>query len=324
MSRTNYQSLLFALLVLGFALVQKTESGAEEFRNQQGLKLYDPTFAAETIPTTREANIINTVPQGKKMMGSAQSVRFVPQGEERRITMPNLSAQAVFARDLGGPRIYAAKASDTVWPIASITKLMTAVIAEEMLNEENLITLSETAIATEGFSGDFALHDMYALSDMISAMLVISSNDAAYAIAEYMGYDTFVAEMNKKAGVLGMARTSYADPTGLSPINTSTPEDIEKLVSYILVHHPHIFEITKQPSITVRELTKNREHVIINNNAFSGRRDFLGGKTGYLDESLGNLISLFTFGEKQYLIILFGSQSRFNDTEKIYNAIRQI
>jgi len=209
------------------------------------------------------------------------------------------------------------------WPIASITKLMTAVIALENLNGEQPVTITEEVVAEEGISGNFIAGEIFTVNDLIKAMLVVSSNDAAAALATTYGREQFLELMRRKAAALDMSQTTFADVTGLSPLNQSTAQDLVKLISYIYNHQPEIFVITHQPQVAIMELRSKIKRTLTNINNFAGRPNFLGGKTGFIDEAGGNLVSLWlpTGWFQPLLIIVMGADDRFGETQKIYDYI---
>lgn len=237
---------------------------------------------------------------------------------------PPLKAKAALAK-LWSPEFdfYRFNTGDR-WPLASLTKLMTAVVALEEAGQEKIAAISLSAVATEGPAGNLEVGEEYSVRDLMKAMLVVSSNDAAAAIAEFYGQEQFINRMNVKAALLGMRQTSFADPTGISFLNQGTAEDLEKLVKYIYEKHPELLEITRQKSVRILDLSKNSEKELlnINNFAFNGHPDFVGGKTGFTDEAGGNLLSIFDHQGKKVLVIVFGTEDRFGETEKLYNWVQ--
>ncbi len=240
---------------------------------------------------------------------------------------PNLKSQAILVKNLKqfpptSETIFQLNSAKR-WPIASLSKLMTAVIALEQMDINKQITLSAEAVQSDGTLGDFKVGEIFRLDDLIKAMLIVSSNDAAYAIAENFdgGRQGFINEMQKKAAELRMFSTSYLEPTGLSFINQSTADDLSKLVGYIYSNHPEILEISRQPEINITELKSDKPRKLSNIDEFAGEVDFIGGKTGYIDESNHNLIALFNINAREILTIVFGSNDAFAETKKIKNLI---
>jgi len=241
---------------------------------------------------------------------------------------PNFKSQAILIKNLKqfpsvDETIFQLNSAKR-WPIASLSKLMTAVIAFEQINKNKKIILSEKAVASDGTAGDFKAGETFRVDDLIKAMLVVSSNDAAYAVAENFdgGWQNFINEMQKKAAELKMFSTSYLEPTGLSFINQSSADDLSRLVDYIYLNHPEIFEISKQKEISIIELKSNKPRKLLNIDKFAGETDFIGGKTGYIDESGHNLVALFNINARHILIITFGSDDAFAETEKIKELVQ--
>jgi len=224
--------------------------------------------------------------------------------------------------------------ADKRWPIASITKLMTAVVAIEKMDLDQKITLTEKAVNTEGVAGEFQVDEVFKLQDLIKAMLMASSNDAAMAIAESFseprnstelslpGERDFINEMQKKAAELKMFSTTYLEPTGLSFINQSTANDLAKLMTYIYFKHPEILEISRQKEVEILELKSGRKRKILTVNRFAGEPDFIGGKTGYIDEAGRNLISIFEINGRKVLSVVLGADDSFQETEKLKNLVK--
>lgn len=216
-----------------------------------------------------------------------------------------ISATAVLVKDLFAAEPMLAVNAEQQWPMASLTKLMTAVVARENIDKDAMIKMSEGAIAMEGAAGNFVIGKAYSLGEVIRALLKVSSNDAAAAIAEFVGEERFFQLMNQKAQALKMHQTRFFDPSGLSSLNQSTLENLEKLVTYIYYYHPEIFRITQE--------------VEGNIHPFAGQPDFIGGKTGFIDEANGNLISLFNNDGRPLLIIVLGSDDRAKDTKILHD-----
>lgn len=203
------------------------------------------------------------------------------------------------------------------WPIASVSKLMTAAIALEKFGNEKEITISASAVATEGITGGFKAGEVFKVEDLVKAMMVVSSNDAAIALFEEGGKENFSVLMNQKAKELGMNDTYYEEASGLSFLNQSTAGDLVKLASYIYNNHPQILEISRQKEISITELKSKKSRKLSNINRFAGQPNFIGGKTGYIDESGRNLVAFFNKGGKTVLTVVLGAENAFDETKKM-------
>lgn len=243
---------------------------------------------------------------------SAKPKALLIEATQTPAMLPSISAASALVEDIDSKKVLYEFNSERQWSAASLTKLVTALSAMESLSEEQLgklnsdeesmIKVSPTAIATESSAGNLVSGRAYRLEELLRAMLVFSSNDAATAISEWLGKDSFIEFMNKTAKKAGMVNTRFFDPHGLTPLNLTTAKDLEHLVGYIYNKQSEILEFT-------REKIEGATH------PFAGQDDFLGGKTGFIDESAGNLISLFQYRGQPIVIIVLGSKQRAEDTQ---------
>lgn len=251
------------------------------------------------------------------------------------------------------------KELDKILPIASLTKLMTAVIVldnSEIYDFSQIVTVSKTAVAQDENFGNLKIGDELSVKNLLYIMLIESSNDAAYALSEVMGVEKFIEEMNKKAGTLNLKTTYFINPTGLDatlndPKNTSTAEDLAKLSQYILEKYPIIFEISSLNSYEVLDSENQPHHLAITSFArTNGSIDInknkllelasdniiVGGKTGYTDLAKGCLIlvteaptpkqnEFATEQENQkYLInVILGSEDRFGEMRNLVDWLNK-
>jgi D-alanyl-D-alanine carboxypeptidase len=202
-------------------------------------------------------------------------------------------------------------------PIASITKLMTALVAWENLNHDDTIIFDWDSVATYGQQGGFSVGDKVSVIDTIHALLLQSSNDGAEALARHYGRDSFMKLMNDRATSIGMNNTFYNDPSGLSALNVSSLNDLMTLTTYMYRNYPEILEITD-----LRDY-RSDGFVWYNNSRFRNDDNYLGGKNGYTDEAKSTLVSIFELplGEnseiRKIAIIILGSESAEEDMRKI-------
>ncbi|MFA5084145.1 MAG: serine hydrolase [Candidatus Paceibacterota bacterium] len=265
-----------------------------------------------------ENDLIVNIPRGF-LSGNSASFQLLASAEastDSRQQPPEtvLNTKIALVSDLDNESDLISYNSDVHWSLASITKLMTAVLAIEEIGKEKEIMASENSFAVEGNLGKLEAGKLYKVEDLIRIMVLTSSNHAAVALADFhiFGQQDFVNLMNKKAAELGMSQTFFIDPTGLSPFNRSTANDIRKLMKYIVNNHPEILDWSREKSFGDYE----------NINFFAGRPDFLGGKTGYIDESKQNLASLFLVNSRRILIIVLGAEDRFGQTQQLLDYLK--
>lgn len=204
-------------------------------------------------------------------------------------------------------------------PLASLTKIMTAIAALENIGAQKLVTITADDILPDGDAGGFKPGETFSVQDLIISMFTVSSNDAASALARFYGTKDFIDAMQRKAAELGMSDTTFFDPTGLTTLNQSTATDLQKLIAYALAKYPQIFNISRQKENAIVDTRSGIKRILKNINTFAGLPYFLGGKTGYTDEAHGNLVSLFDIRGNKILIIVLGTDDRFGETEKLYN-----
>lgn len=212
---------------------------------------------------------------------------------------PRISAISYLAADLETGKIFISQNINQRLSIASITKLMTAIVADETLGLDTKTTVTGSAISTYGTQGGLKKGEKYSILEMFYPLLMESSNDAAEALALTEDRQTFISEMNKKALSIGLFNTAYGDASGLSPENVSTVGDLFKLTQYISKYRKYIFEISTEKK---KELGKK---VWFSNSRFRSDSDYMGGKNGYTDEAQKTQVALFDekFGDEKRTVV---------------------
>jgi len=177
-------------------------------------------------------------------------------------------------------------------PIASTTKIMTAVVALENYSPNEIVTVNELAAFQPGADSYLRVGEKITVSELLNCLMIKSGNDAAYALALHMdseGKDTseFIEKMNKKARDLNMKDTIYNDPAGLDTSGYSSAYDLYLLTRYVL-KKPEIIEITKKVEYTAKSVDGEYYHYLNNSNRLVGEYQYLGAlgiKTGYMPEA---------------------------------------
>jgi D-alanyl-D-alanine endopeptidase (penicillin-binding protein 7) len=232
---------------------------------------------------------------------------------------PVVAARAVLVADLETGETYVSHNPELRWPIASLTKLITAAEALREISLSTTITLGDAMIAHIGDTAltGLTVGEAYRANDLVAAMMVFSSNEAAEALASFAGRDGFIQGMNQMVNGWGLTHTYFDDPTGLSAANQSTPRDLQAAVLHLYREYPEVFALTRKTSVVLAEQNSGTRVFYPTINEFAGRSDFLGGKTGFTDEAGGNLISLFAYENRPIIIVVLGSDDRFGATEAL-------
>ncbi len=326
-NKPNFQSLVFTGVLLGLVLFSRSDqdirnkvSFQEEIKNTSLTASVQPIILASKNSISAKTTPNNNEIDYKSILDS-KTEELKPIKKEG-VVDPQISSKIIFVKDLDSQKNLYSFGTEKRWPIASISKIMTALIALEKIGSDKIQTISQTALDTEGIAGDLKLNEKYSIKDLVRIMLFVSSNDAAVSISEFYGQDNFIQEMNAKAKELGMTETRFFDCTGLSVINQSNTEDLTKLTQYVLKNRPEIFEFTKTKELSVVELSGNLVKFFTNINYFGGQTDFIGGKTGFIESSEQNLLSLFSYRGHKIFIMILGSGDRFGDTQKILEWVK--
>lgn len=242
---------------------------------------------------------------------------------------PVLTAESYLVADLDTGEVLLERSPQKVHPIASITKLITALTSLEVLNQYQSIRVSARAVETYGNSGGLKVGEVTTPGTLIYPLLLESSNDAAEMLAESGGGDRFISSMNTKARSIGLSYTHFDDASGLSESNVSTARDLFTLMQYLFHHKPYVLETTRLALKRLdAEIPGAVSHSWYNNNYFvrEGNPRYLGGKNGYTDEAGRTLVSLFAlplseFEKRNIAVIVLGSDNRELDTKAALSYI---
>ena len=228
-----------------------------------------------------------------------------------------ISAQSALAIDPKTKFVFYQKNPKLILPMASLTKLMTSFVAMKYFPLDLILEVPEDINKIESKNGKLKPKDKLYLKDLIHLMLIVSSNQAAYTIEKNLN---IVPLMNLEAKKMGLKDTFFKDASGLSEKNVSSVKDLSDLVYYIFKKEPKIFEIERIKETKIKSLEGNL-YDLKNNNYFVENQNFLGGKTGWFNINLQNLISIFKIKGKTIIIVVLGSKDRFKDTEKILKEL---
>ncbi|MFC2948271.1 D-alanyl-D-alanine carboxypeptidase family protein [Virgibacillus sediminis] len=204
---------------------------------------------------------------------------------------PSISANNAILIEQSTGRVLYEKQAHEKELIASITKILTAIIAVESGKMNETATVSRKAVYTEGSSIYLEQGEKISIKDLVYGLMLRSGNDAAVAIAEHIGgsEEGFVHLMNEKADWLGMTNSSFANPHGLNADNHfSTAYDMALLMRYAM-NHPVFREITGETSY----LSENRSYSWRNKNKLLTEyyEHTTGGKTGFTKKAGRTLVS---------------------------------
>jgi len=276
--------------------------------------------------------------EGPKTDGMVSSLGFYQSLlplSSREAKVPIIGAKAALVAYIdsqGNQKFIFEKNKDLNLPIASISKLMTALIVlEEYDLDEKIIVSKEASMRDISRLNNLYVGEEYRVRDLLYPLLMESSNSAAYALAERSRFlpaegqspdrvSFFVGRMNQKANSLGMKNTYFINPSGLdsSAVNYSTAADLIILAEYLL-DKELIWEILSLPQFNLIRTDGYSKHTVVNTNMLLGKMaGIMGGKTGTTSRAGQCFLSVIKRSEGEYLIsVVLGSEDRFNETKKI-------
>ena len=245
--------------------------------------------------------------------------------DESGALVPDVRAEAAIIYDSATGHVLWESNSQNQRSIASITKVMTAVVFMEdspSLSDEIVVQPTDVRAASTTY-----LRSGYRVTkgDLLHLTLVASDNAAARALARVssLGSEAFIARMNSKAAELGLTNTSYADPSGLLSANVSSAYDMAKLITYVSGDE-RIASVMRTPTYTV---TAGRRVINIhstNQLVMNGDVDVQAGKTGFITKSGYCLATLLRLpqGGPEVAVVVLGAKSnagRFWETRHLFN-----
>lgn len=223
------------------------------------------------------------------------------------------SGQTVYAMNHAVPR-----------PMASLTKLMTALIIVENHALDELVTVPADIGEVEGNKAYLSPGEKFTVGDLLSALLIMSGNDAAVTLAVHHSGSTtaFAREMNERAEMLGLKETSYQNPAGFdATIQRSSPRDLAWLAMFVM-RDPAIAE---RMSTSFQQITGSRGSVIPLTHTHellrSDDEEILAGKTGTTPSAGQCLLSIVSMHGKQYVTVLLHSSDRYADMRKMLASL---
>lgn len=246
---------------------------------------------------------------------------FSLRGAETGTRLPSVSAGgelkldakgAILMEAETGTVLYEYNAEASLYP-ASVTKIMTMLLVMEALDEgriteEDAVTASENACSYGGTQIYLELGETMTLRDLLKAVCINSANDAAVALAEYVGgsEQAFVERMNRRAEELGMKNTNFVNPCGLpAPDHYTCAYDVA-LMTRELLNHPHILDYT---GIWMDSLRNGGFGLANTNKLLKTYQGMTGMKTGYTEEAGHCLSATATRGDMTLIAVVLGGET---------------
>lgn len=215
------------------------------------------------------------------------------------------------------------KAADARMPMASVTKMMTAICAIELADPETVVTVSDTAALAEGSSMYLKPGEQLPMEELLKGLMLVSGNDAAAAVAEGTSgsVSAFVEQMNQKAALLGLQNTHFRNPSGLPEEgHYSSARDLAVLAAYSL-ENPRFAELVSMQSATVAATNAYGVRYLTNHNKLLRNYEgAIGVKTGFTKAAGRCLVSAAERDGVRLVAVTLSDPDDWNDHARMLDA----
>ena len=233
-----------------------------------------------------------------------------------------ISASSYLVMDMDSGRVMEGSNTNKVSLIASVTKILTAITAIEHGNLEDVVKIDDSILKSYGSGIYVQVGEELTLDDLLYGLMLRSGNDAALAIASYVGdsVDNFVFMMNETAKRIGMKDSYFVNPSGLEEndgsANKSTVYDMAILTRYAM-NNKHYRRIVGTKEIIVKSSYKTYKW--INKNKLLSSYEYCnGGKTGFTKRAHRTLVTTASKNNMNLIIVTFNDGNDFNDHKSLY------
>lgn len=233
-----------------------------------------------------------------------------------------VSASAYIVMDMDSGRVLEGSNTEKISLIASTTKIMTAIVAIEYGNLEDIVRVNQDILKAYGSGVYIQVGEELVLDDLIYGLMLRSGNDAALAIASHVGgsKDNFVFLMNEMAEKIGMKNSYFVNPSGLEEddgtANKSTVYDMAILTKYAM-QNEHYRRITGTKEIVVKSSFKTYKW--FNKNKLLGSYEYCtGGKTGFTEKARRTLVTTASKDNMNLIVVTFNDGNDFKDHQSLY------
>jgi len=235
--------------------------------------------------------------------------------------IPDLTAQSVLMYDLTENKVLYEKDPNVKHPMASLTKIMTAIIGLEEQKPDDKYAVTQDDIVGEDSMG-VSSGEIYDFQDLLYGLLLPSGNDAAEVFAHNypLGRVGFVNAMNNKAKALGMLNTHYSNPSGLQGDGTqyTTAYDLLIVTRYALEQYPLFGQVVATDTYDIPQASTHKELALANEtNLLTSYPGVKGVKTGYTPEAGLCLVTYLDYGGHKIIGIILNSQNRRGEMKEL-------
>lgn len=315
-----YVLMLVCLIGVGIALatrlseVMHTNESAHELVSilNLGKPKTDPSFYDTSSSTSDVSSAQPSVPTK-----DAHPPKVAPAAP----VMPTVSAQAYLIGNVATGEIYDERNSSTPLPIASMSKLMTALVATNTISPTTTIEITPAEASVYPDLSKIGAGEKFTEQELLYPLLLDSSNIAAEALASSTNRAAFLNLMNSYAWEIGLPTSFFDDPSGLSPHNAASARGFFALAQYVYKSRPDLLAITRIAAISVGTTTDHGAHDFMSIHPFVQDPRFIGGKTGHTPEASDTMLTILNINGNPIAFIVLGSNDRRADTSLLIDEV---
>lgn len=296
-------------------------AGIKLAREDASLAIPRPSFQGSASGGSLSVDPSFYVPSGATRPPAAKPVSPVPVISKPAAPSNGVSADAYLIGNVATGEVYAEKNGTTPLPIASMSKLMTAMIATNTMSPTTTVAITPLEASVYPDLSHIGAGESFSMKEMLYPLLLDSSNIAAEALASTTNRIRFLDLMNSYAWEIGLPTTFFADPSGLSPLNQASAEGFFDLAQYVYRSRPDLLAITRTASTSVATTTEHAAHDFVSIHPFVSDPRFIGGKTGHTDEAGDTMLTILDIGGQPIAFIVLHSSDRARDTALLADQI---
>ena len=265
-------------------------------------------FQGQGKPLSRDASFID--------LRSEPATQVIPADQAQVMT-----AKAYIVGNVTTGRVYIQHNSSVALPVASMSKLVTAMVALDTLPKDKKIVITPPEADVPPDGSGIAAGEAYTVSELMYPMLLDSSNVAAEALASSSNRAHFLELMSSYAWEIGMPTAFFADPSGVSLHNEASAKGLFALAQYLYKSRQDILAITRTAHLAVATTTDHGAHSFDSIHPFVKDPRFLGGKTGHTPEAMDTMMTIMQIDGQKVALIVLGSQDRAADTKLLIDKL---
>lgn len=262
---------------------------------------------------------INETGEQKKI--GFEMISYMPSAQQNINSVPLQSdAKVALIYDLTGKKVLYSKAEEDSVPVASLTKLMTALVIMQQHSPEEIVTIPDglPKLDTDDQKLNIQPGDQFRLSDLMNALLIYSANDVANALAiwDSGSIENFSTKMNDYAKQWELDKSNFSNPNGLDEINHKSSASDILVLATILIQNDEFKKIINTQSMSIQNID-GKKYQLTTTNKLLNLSYVYGIKTGFTKEAGQSLVLLAEKDDHQIITLVLNSPDRFTESNNM-------